>query len=1192
MRLSPSTFAGFCLGAFTTVSQTALLREYLVLFRGSELAIGFFFFAWFIWVAVGAVLFKKSKITSDFIEGHAYTLLSLYPLAGLLGLLLVISVRFLFHVKPYEFTPNYILIIASFMCNSLISILTGCLFPAICRIFANDNRDAANKIYVVETLGAVFGGCLATLMYYLGVNGVMLISIVSILPITHGLISLTKQALVFPIFSLFMVLSVILPFTGVMDVFKQVRLSSNLSNAELSTEVETPYRLVTTATIQGQTVVLINGSVSGSFPIGPDIEVMAGMLASQPKNRERALLLGMGKVDLGICLSRYFREVEWVSEDKKSMNTILKAFGKDNNALPNLKLTYEDPRVFVRNNKTLSYDLVVVVNPEPESLLANRLWTFEFFLDVKELMGDSVLVLFVTSAENYLGTEKLRYGQTLYQTLSRVFPDVQIVPGEQAIFLASPRLGILSLEFSEIQKRFLAFAPKPLPFDPNSFKPLFLPERIDFIGSIYKDTAHSAMVNQDTKPMAIFLYLLSMLKESDSAGIKLLWALKEGGSKVLIAFLIILLFAFLRTRLKEGGGYSNTYPNLLMAIAGGSSIGSSITIIFAYQTYIGAIYGEIGGAIALSMAGMAFGTKLFSHIRLKPLLYCTISSLAMLVIGFLSTVLSQINPILLRVILGFCIFLCGFITGGAWAVVSFALKEDEVSPSLVMYDHFGSALASGLLGVLILSIFGVFTTFLFMAGLFAICTLLLLTERFMFADEIFLKNRIVRTLISGSLPFGISSALLWIAGLTAILLYHSTLSSEYTSKTQFTSEEIAQIDLCEREEFKKSPFPHYILYGTKDPIENAFLLTSSAVGVMINGYGGPLVLAISVSIKGIIRKVTVLHHNETPSYVSDLSRFLAQFKGRDIRHHLSLRGDIDAITGATVTSEAIVEGINKMRQEIGEKLLGIKGEQETQTSVFDKLSNPYVIYGLFFLLSSVIVFLWGGKWMRTFLLSISLLFGGVILNMQLSTTWLQMLAKGNLPSFSNDLGMFIITIGFILLAFLFGPLYCSHVCPFGALQEWFSYIGRCIRLMRRQPKGWNQKARAIKYLLLVLVVFSILSADPHVFISWDPLASVFSGGFSGVGWVVVLFVVIGSLFFFRFYCRIFCPVGAFFLLFNRIALALSLHPRRRYNICDLEVSGPQDGECLQCNRCLRGSICGMIEGGYEETFEKVGKEEK
>ncbi|MBM4387663.1 MAG: 4Fe-4S binding protein, partial [Deltaproteobacteria bacterium] len=59
-----------------------------------------------------------------------------------------------------------------------------------------------------------------------------------------------------------------------------------------------------------------------------------------------------------------------------------------------------------------------------------------------------------------------------------------------------------------------------------------------------------------------------------------------------------------------------------------------------------------------------------------------------------------------------------------------------------------------------------------------------------------------------------------------------------------------------------------------------------------------------------------------------------------------------------------------------------------------------------------------------------------------------------------------------------------------------------------------------------------------------------------------------NLLYSRFYCRYFCPVGAFFNLFNMIALKFPWRRRHRFPACFYGVKNGDDFECMQCNRCL------------------------
>jgi polyferredoxin len=75
------------------------------------------------------------------------------------------------------------------------------------------------------------------------------------------------------------------------------------------------------------------------------------------------------------------------------------------------------------------------------------------------------------------------------------------------------------------------------------------------------------------------------------------------------------------------------------------------------------------------------------------------------------------------------------------------------------------------------------------------------------------------------------------------------------------------------------------------------------------------------------------------------------------------------------------------------------------------------------------------------------------------------------------------------------------------------------------------------------------------------------------GWMLVLglAVLLGSLVYVRFWCRYFCPLGAFLALGNKLALLSRFAPRRRLEHCDLGVRHAYDLDCIRCGRCLGGA---------------------
>jgi len=84
-----------------------------------------------------------------------------------------------------------------------------------------------------------------------------------------------------------------------------------------------------------------------------------------------------------------------------------------------------------------------------------------------------------------------------------------------------------------------------------------------------------------------------------------------------------------------------------------------------------------------------------------------------------------------------------------------------------------------------------------------------------------------------------------------------------------------------------------------------FVYNSKNIVPAIQGYAGPIELLIGLGPDGIIQNVRCLSHAETSTYVEPLDRFLKQFSGRSRQDKIEPGQDIDAISGATITSNAI-----------------------------------------------------------------------------------------------------------------------------------------------------------------------------------------------------------------------------------------------------------------------------------------------
>lgn len=88
-------------------------------------------------------------------------------------------------------------------------------------------------------------------------------------------------------------------------------------------------------------------------------------------------------------------------------------------------------------------------------------------------------------------------------------------------------------------------------------------------------------------------------------------------------------------------------------------------------------------------------------------------------------------------------------------------------------------------------------------------------------------------------------------------------------------------------------------------------LISSHFKTSQEGYGGKVPLFIEIN-KGRIQQIHLLRHSETKEYIDHLNdvHFLKSWNNLNVENSV-LRHQVDAVTGATYSSEAIIGGVNE-----------------------------------------------------------------------------------------------------------------------------------------------------------------------------------------------------------------------------------------------------------------------------------------
>lgn len=84
-----------------------------------------------------------------------------------------------------------------------------------------------------------------------------------------------------------------------------------------------------------------------------------------------------------------------------------------------------------------------------------------------------------------------------------------------------------------------------------------------------------------------------------------------------------------------------------------------------------------------------------------------------------------------------------------------------------------------------------------------------------------------------------------------------------------------------------------------------------AIEVSPRGYSAPIEMLVGVDDSGEVSGVKILNHRETPGLGAKVTepKFLAQFRGKSLKDPIEPKKDIDALTGATITTRAVCKGV-------------------------------------------------------------------------------------------------------------------------------------------------------------------------------------------------------------------------------------------------------------------------------------------
>lgn len=617
----------FLLGFLALSFQIFLLREFSVHFYGNEITFGFILASWLLWGGLGSITASKIRWDTARLPYIYYFVILVFPVC----LVILRFSRFFLRTLPGEITGITPMLIFSLALSFLISFPLGITF-VFNALFLKGN---VTQVYLMESLGSAVAGLAVYFVFIPAFSNWQATALVgALVSLAIWLSSQRRKQVVFFLF--------ILIFLTGFWIFDRPSQKIHWLPFKMVKSVDTPYGKL--QVIQTEEILSLynNSLMIYSFPNLSSSEESVHFALLQRPQAKKVLLIGGGA---GGSLSQVLKypntEVDYVELDPEIIRLsqkYLPPYEAKTFEDPRVRIHFQDGRAFLKKTSA-TYDAVILNLPDPSTAQINRFYTLEFFSLIKKRLSPGGIFSFrVSSAENYISPDLQNYLASLYFTLKSVFPEIDIVPGDSNIFLAS--FSSLSLDHQELAQKISRLDLNNTYVSPHSLFSRLSPFRISFLKE--KITQGKKSINLDLVPISY--YYNSVLWSSQfqalesslfrfTARIGRFWLLDVP----LIGLLCLMILVGLQRK-------KTPFFLLPLAVMGLTTITVEIIILITFQTFYGYLYHKVALLFASFMVGLFFGAFRGKARKKKSYLELLIIQFGFILILFLLILLLNAQP--------------------------------------------------------------------------------------------------------------------------------------------------------------------------------------------------------------------------------------------------------------------------------------------------------------------------------------------------------------------------------------------------------------------------------------------------------------------------------------------------------------------------------------------------------------------
>lgn len=317
-------------------------------------------------------------------------------------------------------------------------------------------------------------------------------------------------------------------------------------------------------------------------------------------------------------------------------------------------------------------------------------------------------------------------------------------------------------------------------------------------------------------------------------------------------------------------------------------------------------------------------------------------------------------------------------------------------------------------------------------------------------------------------------------------------------------------------------YPQALSYNkNKDKSYNATTADGSIIGNFIVsndfidnnfGYAGEINTLVAFS-GNIVSSVVLMDNVDSRNYVRKLydSGLIKRWDGMEFSQ-LPFT-NIDAVTGATLTSSAVIRAV----KESSATYLTVVASSKISIIKVLKI----VLFAIIIILSLIMSFRKGMSRYRTIYLIFIILASGFVLQAMLSTALLSGWLKHGLSISNSWMNITLLLLALLMPLLHKNRYYCTYLCPMGALQELTGKISPFKKL--------SLKILKFRYFNTsdIFLLFIVISMYGHWGIEMTNVEPFSAFAITIASWGMLIFgavVILLSLFFNRPWCAV-CPTG-------------------------------------------------------------------